>query len=459
MSGAFWTESLHSSLPPLKRRAANEMSVRNLTEMLWADTSEFAICKGDFQQLEQACRIALETAADAFSLRTAKQDEGHWKAWDGYCTVMHTNPMRPSVDPLLDRVGFLREVVLLVNALVFFMKTRKPRSKRDKVIQPQSAMNILLGANRILKQHFLSFIPLKALKLPLRGLMRKFIKDFGPTSLVPKRREPMTNGMIRSLSSLPVGFDLGPLKAHDPTSLAGKSWRAAVAVISSSGFRKAEMFSSNEETHFMSWLLVNWIIGGKGCADPTDEQLNSLGPGDYAVLTPPPSKSDQFNTVWGSLPIYLHFRDEPRNAAAALQQLALAVGPAFRCSATAHAVFVGNNRVPLTCSSMAAALYKAMCAVTGSSESAKLYTWHSFRSYLATALYAANVKPDTIQAMLRWQTEESLRAYRRLSRQMTTKHLESAAMAVVSSVQTANVPLYEEFQLFLAMQEMVDGMA
>ena len=42
---------------------------------------------------------------------------------------------------------------------------------------------------------------------------------------------------------------------------------------------------------------------------------------------------------------------------------------------------------------------------------------------------------------------------------MTTKHLESAAMAVVSSMQTANVPLYEEFQLFLAMQEMVDGMA
>ena len=177
------------------------------------------------------------------------------------------------------------------------------------------------------------------------------------------------------------------------------------------------------------------------------------------MLTPPPSKSDQFNTVWGSLPIYLHFRDEPRNAAAALKQLALAVGPAFRCSDTANAVFVGNNKVPLTCSSMATALYKAMCVMTGSSETAKLYTWHSFRSYLATALYAANVKPDTIQAMLRWQTEESLRAYRRLSRQMTTKHLESAAMAVVSSVQTANVPLYEKFQLFLAMQEMVDNMA
>lgn len=366
--------------------------------------------------------------------------------------------MRPPVDPQIDRVGYLREVVLLVNALVHFMKTRKPRSSKDACIKPQSAMNILLGANRVLKQHYLSFIPLKALKLPLRGLMRKFIQEHGPTSLVPKRRECMTNGMIRFLAAPPQGFGLGPLGQFCRSTLVGKAWIAAVCVAASTGLRKAELFKSNEETFFLNWSLVGWIIQGAGTTDPSDEQLQNLVTGDFAVLTPPPSKADQFNTVWGPLPIYLPFKVEARNAAAALQQLALAVGPAFRASQHNNSVFVSNGRQPLACTAMASALYAAMTVVTGSTEAAKLYTWHSFRSYLATALYAAKVKPATIQAMLRWQTEESLRAYSRLSRHQAAKHLDSAASAVVSSVQTANVPLYEAFQLFLGMQRVVESM-
>jgi hypothetical protein len=281
----------------VQRPAVNDMSVQNLAKMLQSDTSAYAICKGKPDQLLVACRVALETAANAFAVRTAKQDAAHWDAWSNYCHIMNTDPMRPPVDPQNDRVGYLREVVLLVNALVHFMKTRKPRSKVDSVIKPQSAMNILLGANRVLKLHYLSFIPLRALKLPLRGLMRQFLKDFGPVSLIPKRREPMTNGMVRSLSALPPGFSLGPLGPHDPSSIVGKSWRAAVATLASSGFRKAEAFLSNSETHFLSWPLVNWFINGKGEAEPTDVQLQSMKPGDFAVITPPPSKSDQFNTV------------------------------------------------------------------------------------------------------------------------------------------------------------------
>ena len=337
------------------------------------------------------------------------------------------------------------------------MKTRRPRSNADKCIKPPSAMNILLGANRVLRQNFSSFIPLKALNLPLKGLMRKFIQRFGPTSLVPKRRECMTNGMIRTLSSLPVGFDLGPLRGHDPTSLLGKSWRGAVAMSASAGFRKAEMFSSNAETFFLKWNLVSWIINGKGECNPSDAQLQSLSCEDFVVVTPPPSKADQFNTVFGALPIYLPFKCERRNAAQALQELALAVGPAHRAPAAHKAVFVDNNKQALQGSVMSSALYSVMKAITGSEYTAKLYTWHSFRSYLATALFAANVKPLTIQAMLRWQTEESLRAYSRLSRHQAAKHLESAANAVIASMQTANV-LYEEFEFFLQMQRMVENM-
>ena len=72
---------------------------------------------------------------------------------------MNTNPLRPPIDPVKDRVGYLREVVLLTNALTFFMRTRKGKSYA--MIKPQTAMNILLGANRVLRQQHLSFIPLK----------------------------------------------------------------------------------------------------------------------------------------------------------------------------------------------------------------------------------------------------------------------------------------------------------
>ena len=34
-------------------------------------------------------------------------------------------------------------------------------------------------------------------------------------------------------------------------------------------------------------------------------QLRAMGPGDCVLLRPPPSKSDQFGTVWGASPIYL----------------------------------------------------------------------------------------------------------------------------------------------------------
>lgn len=440
---------------PSCRQRIDHISVNSLASALWADTSQFAICKGNFQQLVQACEVALSTAANAFSLRTSNQDKGHWKAWKKYCDTMGADPLRPPVDPLTDRVGYLRELVLLVNALTHFMKTHKPRSNSDRMIKPQSAMNILLGVNRVLRQNFLSFIPLKALKLPLKGLMRKFLLDFGPRSLVPKRREPFTNGMIHSLTSLPAGFLLGPLGPLDLLSIVAKSWRAAIAISTSAGFRKAEMFQSNEETFFLTWDLISWVVKGKPGTDANDSILRALRPGDFLVITPPPSKSDQFNAVWGAHPVYIPFRDTHRNAAAAIRDLALTLGEPFRAQSNKRAVFVNNLKRPLKGTTMSSALYSAMSSLVGN-ERAKLYTWHSGRIYLATALYASNVKPQVIQAMLRWQTDESLRAYARLSMDDSARMLDQAAKAAVASVQTSNIPIYEQFGLFLAIQQVVE---
>jgi hypothetical protein len=86
--------------------------------MLWQDKSEHAICREDWEPLLGSCELAIPVAADAFAQRTAEADVKNWRIWSGYCAVMKTDPHRPPVDPIHDRLAFLREVVLLVNALM-----------------------------------------------------------------------------------------------------------------------------------------------------------------------------------------------------------------------------------------------------------------------------------------------------------------------------------------------------
>jgi hypothetical protein len=81
---------------------------------------------------------------------------------------------------------------------------------------------------------------------------------------------------------------------------------------------------------------------------------------------------------------------------------------------------------------------------------AKLYTWHSPRIYLATHLLSCNVKPAVIQALLRWQTDESLRAYAKPSMQDSARMLDRVAETPIAAIQSPNMPIYEQFDFFRA---------
>ena len=63
-----------------QRPIVSNLSVQNSTSVLWNDLSPHATCKGNYEQLLTASVVALDIAAEAFSLRTAKQDIGHWDA-------------------------------------------------------------------------------------------------------------------------------------------------------------------------------------------------------------------------------------------------------------------------------------------------------------------------------------------------------------------------------------------
>ena len=441
--------SAYASTTPMQEHTLSREPIRQLSrahdlfDLLKDDPSPHALCPGKPEQLLAACEASFSLVDSAFALRTTTKDVGAWTAWDEYCSTMGTSPWRMNPDPQIDFRGFLREIVLLSNSLLFFMKTRKPRSNKDAVIRPASAMAILYAAQRVHSRNHLSMVPLRHMVKSVKGLMRQFIRDHGPQSLVPKRREPMTAGLVQALALSP---------AATGSSLQSKSFAAATNLAASSGFRKAELFQSDSETDFMHMSSLCWFFDGKPCSAPTSDQLANLDETCYAVITPPRSKADQFGLVFSAHPVFLPFRHIVRNAAKSLAALVMArMAKGAACSGP---LFVNEDLSACTAHQMSAVLFRTLLGLMPA-DRAKLYTWHSHRIGFCSRLAAANVPDATIQTLLRWQSADSLRTYKRISMHDQARFIDQAADACVAAVQTANLPIHEQFDFFVALNNLV----
>ena len=69
----------------------------------------------------------------------------------------------------------------------------------------------------------------------------------------------------------------------------------------------------------------------------------------------------------------------------------------------------------------------------------KHYSMHSWRIYLACALLAAGASHATIQALLRWRSEEALKLYARINDEVYAENLARASQAKVSSIRTSSI--------------------
>jgi hypothetical protein len=350
-------------------------TAQSLADLLMQDRSRFAICRGDPALLRAACEFSFAQADKAFSLRTALKDSSNWRLWKKYCTHMGTTPWRTtaSASKLESPAEYLREVVLLTYALGYAMQHKKPRSNSDRMIKPATAMAFLHSVSRVHKRNHLSLIPLSAVSLPLKGLMRDYVKVCGPMSLVPKRREPFTNPLIASLlHPRHEGKKLGR-KTLKWSSLFGCSLSASIELASETGFRKGELFASNEEAHFLKWEAISvrlknvWVPSGS----MTAVMWASMQATDCVAVIPPHSKADQFGMVWGALPCYRQFRPVGRSAARRIRDLAIAV--LDKKGALTEAVFVDDDCSPLTCTTMASTLFYLLSSFLPAA-AAKMYT-------------------------------------------------------------------------------------
>jgi integrase len=81
------------------------------------------------------------------------------------------------------------------------------------------------------------------------------------------------------------------------------SLRCMFHVLAQTGMRKSEVSLQETINLDRSHLLMSnivWRIGSKMLDAPTAAQLRRLKTGDYALLTPPHSKADQFSPSTGA---------------------------------------------------------------------------------------------------------------------------------------------------------------
>jgi hypothetical protein len=160
------------------------------------------------------------------------------------------------------------------------------------------------------------------------------------------------------------------------------------------------------------------------------------GCGDYARLAPPRSKPDQWGEIHCPHPVTLTYYDEPGNAAAALREIELQCDPSADRATTP--LFHDAERQPYAHGRLERLLRRALTHLYGPAVAA-LFTFHSFRSGLATALHAAGVPGDQIMLVCRWMCAASLMVYRRRGTDEHEALTRKAMSARVDTIQSGNV--------------------
>ena len=182
---------------------------------------------------------------------------------------------------------------------------------------------------------------------------------------------------------------------------------------------------------------LRWQLRGVIYDNPPADLLLSPQKGDMAILTPPLSKADQTGEVWGSNPIYLPFM--PGEKVCAFTALAR-IEVQYPTNDRAKEPLISPDGLkPFAAAYLDRLLPRLLTPIVGAAR-AKLYSWHSFRIMLACALLASGATRGMIQALCRWQSEESLNIYARLNATTYCSWIQRMLRADILSVSAANLP-------------------
>ena len=204
------------------------------------------------------------------------------------------------------------------------------------------------------------------------------------------------------------------------------------------------LFSSSSH---LTRASLSWCIDRVIITDPDEADFAQVRENDYAILNPPPSKTDQFGVICGDKPIFLHIRH--RNfMCAALRLLELERRFPLRGEKRVQfPLFTITGKTPFTFAMVTATLNALKDIALPASVDHSLYTTHSCRIYLCTALGAAGKSAAEIQAICRWQSVESVLIYNRMQPADYARHLDDAAQATITSYLMIGAPIISSRQL------------
>ena len=346
---------------------------------------------------------------------TRRQQDTSWQYWAAYCCHMNVDSWRKDVAAHmgLNPNAHRREQELLLGFLAFLPQVmQRGRTFTSegvrKDVKPQTIKGHYDAVRAAHKARGIEMAGVPQFTVIYKGMLAKYVQKWGSKALLTKSRLPFTRSMLVQLFSLAPGTKL------TGCTVGSKLWEAFVIVAkvaASTGFRLDEVcnadFAKGGRNH------LRWMVNGILYDELSVPQLLALKAGDYAVLAPFASKTDRANARWGNNSIYLPYDEScPLNAAVALKQLELdwpvkglqrANAPCFPMNA------------PLQTWSSKTLYWLLRSALLKIMPKSKVtnYSFHSFRTCLATALKKAGVGTEDIMQHLRWASPNSVPIYAR----------------------------------------------
>ena len=428
--------------PPLRKRTATSTNLATAGRH-YARQRLRAMAEGGGPMAFSLGNAALDELADVMhdsteygtNANTAVKDEKAWLMWEYICARHQTSPLRTAEDA---RLRPERNAHLLAVLMLHAFAICKPRAKGAQFIKPRSALAYALAIVRIFSRWGVTMPSYKQLKAALAHLSRLYLAYHGPYSLAPRRAEPMKYSMVLRMAAL-NNVRIGHWEFSDANHDAFMVKRLA-CVMWCTAFRLGEIvYHPSGEIMFLTYESLSWSIGGVIYTNPTRAQLNSMRPGvDFARLAPPRAKPDQWGEIHCPFSATLTLHEEPGNAAAALRELVLR-RPVPEDERATTPLFHDETYKPYTHAKLDSFLKRILTFLFGKAV-ASVFTWHSFRSGLATALHAAGVPDAMVQLICRWMCPESLHVYRRMGTKEHEVNIRKAMTTNVDSIQSANVP-------------------
>jgi len=386
------------------RRASQQMAHIAAQRLLEDDSPGRLGCDPNF--LQEILRAEEDLMDYGINYNTYTKDACAWEAWEEFCGTMNTTPLRQAS---YVRDYPARESKLLGLFALWIYPRLKPRSRADRWAKPRSALAYPLAIIRIFQRWQVALPSVRNVRAQIRGLLRVAVNVFGPGFLAPRRKEPFTTDMLRAVCAIPDGASVGAHTWHaeSPITILVTD---LMCFLLWTGFRLAEVAAhSSGEIRYLTRANLTAVVKGRPYADPSPEVLRSMSAGDYFLVTPPRSKTDEWGEVHCPFPCTLMYADDPLNPARRLRDAELRAPCRGDARATTP-LFARPGGVLLTHSYMDPILSSVLEYTIGREEAAK-YSWHSFRIGLACALRAAGCPPDVVQLICRWMCAESLRIY------------------------------------------------